>query len=112
MRKPSEDNSIDLGLVHEFDTVSIPSIRKESIQELSMETLNMSLLNELESIDDNVGHIGNSVKFFTYIIIMSYMLGLPLFFNISKKSVGINALDDLSVTFLSLPTTFLILFGR
>lgn len=105
-----QDQSIELSLM--YDTRTISTIRKKSVEEFSLTSINQSLINELDSIDGEINTIKTSGKFFIYIIIMSYMLGLPLYFNISKKSVGINAQDDLSLTFLSLPTTFLILFGR
>lgn len=104
-----EQKAIELEPKQENEQDLVP---RDNLEDSNLKNINQSLIRELEGFDTEINVIQNSVKFFVYIIIMSYMLGLPLFFNISKKLVGINAQDDLTVTYLSLPTSFLVQFGR
>ena len=104
-----DQEAIELDPKQENNQAQLPT---ENLQGSDIRNVNQSMLNEIDGFDAEISRIQGSLKFWLYIIIMSYMLGMPLFFNISKKVVGINAQDDLSVTWLSIPTTFLILFGR
>ena len=66
-------------------------VKKSTFGESEIFKINQSLIDEIKGYDNEINQIQNSLQFFAYIIIMSYMLGMPLFFNISKKSIGINA---------------------
>lgn len=86
-------NAIELQQNNNKEETLMP--KKDTSEQLyqnpDLKNINMSLVNEVQSNESEIKKIQNSLRFFGYIVIMSYMLGMPMFFNISKKLVGINA---------------------